>query len=100
MTPAWLQTKTDGSLRLACKIIPNAKNTCIQTVENNELRIRLKTLPIEGRANKELIKIIAKQLKLSKQQVQIKRGTNNRHKTLSVTGIDARTLCQRLKLES
>lgn len=48
------------------------------------LKIRLNAPPIEGRANKELLKYVAQLFKVPPSQVVLKRGDKSRHKVLLV----------------
>ncbi|KTC81850.1 DUF167 domain-containing protein [Legionella cincinnatiensis] len=63
---------------------PGAKKTEIVGIHEGELKIRLNTPPIEGRANKELLKYVAQILKVPLSQVVLKRGDKSRHKVLLV----------------
>ncbi|KTD60325.1 hypothetical protein Lsan_2103 [Legionella santicrucis] len=63
---------------------PGAKKTEIVGIHEGELKIRLNTPPIEGRANKELLKYVAQIFKVPPSQVVLKRGDKSRHKVLLV----------------
>lgn len=63
---------------------PGAKKTEIVGIHEGELKIRLNTPPIEGRANKELLKYVAQLFKVPPSQVVLKRGDKSRHKVLLV----------------
>ncbi len=63
---------------------PGAKTTEFVGEHDNRLKIRLKSGPVEGKANKELISFVAKFLKLRKQDVNIISGEKSRLKTLSI----------------
>ncbi|KTD10924.1 hypothetical protein Lgra_1890 [Legionella gratiana] len=81
----WYKREAE-SLILHLYVQPGAKKTEIVGVHENELKIRLNTPPIEGRANKELLKYVAQMFKVSPSQVTLKRGAKSRHKTLWVIG--------------
>lgn len=85
----WYQRDADG-LTLHLYVQPGAKKTEIAGIHENELKIRLNTPPIEGRANKALLKYIAQIFKVPIRQVTLQRGDKSRHKILTVigTGID------------
>ncbi len=70
---------------LHVKAIPNAKVT--EFVERNAegiLRIKVHAAPEKGRANKELIDYLAKELKLQKKEVQLLKGEGARLKTFQI----------------
>ncbi len=76
----------DGGLTIHLYVQPGAKKTEIVGLYDNELKIRLNTPPIEGRANKELLKYIAELFNVPVRQVILKRGDKSRHKIVSVIG--------------
>ena len=49
---------------------------------------QLKSAPVDGQANAELIGLVAKHLGCRKAQVSIKSGTTSRTKWVSVEGVD------------
>lgn len=71
-------------LEIAIKVIPNAKKTEAVGVENDALKVRLSALPIEGRANEELIAFFSKNFKIAKSDVDIISGELGRNKRVRV----------------
>lgn len=71
-------------LEIAIKVIPNAKKTEAVGVENDALKIRLSALPIEGRANEELVAFFSKNFKIAKSDVDIISGELGRNKRVRV----------------
>ena len=51
---------------------------------NDEITIRIKSKPIKGEANKEIIKKIAKHFKISTALVQIKSGHKSSEKIIEI----------------
>jgi len=47
-------------------------------------KIRLKALPVDGRANAELVRWLSKQFGVSPAGVQIKSGNSSRRKTVKI----------------
>ena len=56
--------------------------------EDGALKARLHAPPTEGRANDELIDLVAKKLRLRKSDLIIVRGTKSRDKEIEVAGMD------------
>lgn len=79
-------------MKLSVKIIPNAKVSEIIGWENNHLKIRIKAQPIEGKANDELIRFLAKTFKLTQSDITIKSGHNSKLKVLELPEIDLSTI--------
>jgi uncharacterized protein (TIGR00251 family) len=46
--------------------------------------VHLKSLPVDGKANKELIEILAKRFDVSKSQIRIKSGLSSRNKLVEI----------------
>ena len=75
----------EENLILSCKVIPNKKESKIVEVsEDGLLRIEIKAPPIEGKANRELIRIIAKLFGLNKSQITIIKGLNSKNKLIKI----------------
>ena len=54
------------------------------SVEENQITIGIKTKPIKGEANKEIIKRLAKHFKMSTSQIQIKSGHKSKQKIIQI----------------
>lgn len=65
---------------------PGAKRTEIVGLYGDSLKIRLTSLPIDGRANDALLNFIAHLFDVSLSQVEIIRGSKSRHKKVTVRG--------------
>lgn len=71
-------------VELVIKVIPNAKKTEIVGVENDALKVRLSALPIEGRANEELVAFFSKNFKIAKRDIEIISGELGRNKRVAL----------------
>lgn len=58
-------------------------------LEGDTLKVRVAAPPVKDKANKALIKLLAKALGVSNSQVEIVSGHKARRKTVQVRGIDA-----------
>ena len=58
-------------------------------LEGDTLKVRVAAPPVKGKANRALVKLLAKALGVSSSQVEIVRGHKARRKTVQVRGIDA-----------
>ena len=72
------------TLRIAVQVMPNAGRSEVAGEVEGALKIRLKALPIEGRANEALVKFIADKLGVSKSRVSVTHGLTSRLKRLEV----------------
>lgn len=74
----------DDDLILTVYIQPRASRDEISGWHDKGLKIRLTAPPVDGAANKQLLKFIAKQFKVPASRVRILKGETSRHKTLSI----------------
>lgn len=73
------------------KLTPNAKkNSLGEVIDIGDgklaLKVTVKSIPEDGKANKELIEFLAKTWKIPKSNIEIISGHTSRIKTLSVIG--------------
>lgn len=75
-------------MKIAIKVKPGSKEQKISKQTDmfgNELyEIKLKSLPKDGEANKELIDLLAKEFKTAKSNIQIKSGLSSRSKVVFI----------------
>lgn len=90
--------ETAEGIRLRVRAVPRASKNEIQGIHDGALKIRLTTPPIDGKANRALIKFLSKTLHLSKSQIELAQGETNRHKTLLIRKLNAEELRARLGL--
>ena len=83
MPPPYLQTHKDGTVVLV-RVTPKSSRSTITGVHGDELKVSLKSPPVDGAANKELIQLLSKVFKISKSQITILRGKNSRSKQVLV----------------
>jgi len=69
---------------LKLRVIPNAKKNEIIEESNSFMRIKISAPPIEGKANKELIKFLAKHFDIKKSAISIKNGEKSRTKIIQI----------------
>ena len=83
----WAQTK--NGILLYIRLTPNASSAdvkgCYLGADGNEyLKISVVSVPEKGKANKELIALLAKKLKISKTKISIVSGETERYKKLLI----------------
>jgi uncharacterized protein len=66
------------------KVKPNARESSLEPQEDGSWLAQLKSPPVDGKANRELIALIATQFSLRKSQVRIKTGTTGRFKLVEI----------------
>lgn len=66
------------------KVKPNARQQGLDQLDDGTWLARIKSPPIDGKANEELIRLIAERFKITRAQVSIKSGTSGRMKRVSI----------------
>ena len=80
--------------KLEVVIQPNSKRNEIIFCEDGSIKIRIKEKPIEGRANKELIRFLKKILKT---KVGILKGERSERKVLNIEGMEKEEIIEKLR---
>ena len=93
-TPVIRYSQHGRTLTFAVRVAPRASRSEIGGEHDGALRVRIAAPPVEGAANRELTKVIAKAFKVPQGAVEIIAGTNSKNKTVRVQGVDAATLEQ------
>lgn len=71
-------------LILEVKVVPSSGKSECKLDKSGRLKCYLKSAPERGQANAELIKLFAKSLKLTQNDVEIIAGATSRTKTLKI----------------
>lgn len=79
---------TQEGILIPIKVAPKASKNGIVGWENDELKVRIAAIPEKGNANQELIAFLAKELHVSKSQIQLVSGESSRHKRICISGIE------------
>jgi uncharacterized protein len=85
---SWLEER-EGAIRLRIRVQPRASRTEIAGEHGGELKIRVASPPVDGQANEELRRHIAKKLGVARSRVVVLAGSTSRSKVLEITGVDA-----------
>lgn len=81
---------------LLIKVVLRSSKNSIAGWENGELKVRLNAVPEKGKANQELIALLAKALHLPKSSITIIGGETSRHKRLLIEGLSEDEIKERL----
>ena len=81
---------------LSIKAKPRAKRARVVAVAD-EVEIALAAPPVDGAANEELLRVLAEVLGLPRRALELVRGESSRHKQVSVEGLSALDVTERLR---
>ena len=90
-----VQDTKDGAI-LTVHVQPKASTTECVGIHGDALKIRVTAPPVDGAANDELIRFLARQLSIPSTSVQIHSGAGSRRKRVLVKGITAQIVMNRL----
>ena len=86
--PSWLSPHEEG-VEIDVLVVPRASRTKIVGEHESRLKVQLNAPPVDGEANRALIKLLAKTLGARKSDVQIVSGETGRRKRVRVFGMSA-----------
>lgn len=72
------------ALTIAIKVVPSSGKSAWQRGKNGQLKCFLKSPPERGAANKELVKMLSKLLRVIQQDIEIIAGLTDRKKILKI----------------
>ncbi|HEY1251897.1 MAG TPA: DUF167 domain-containing protein [Thermoanaerobaculia bacterium] len=75
-----------ASTSLRVRVKPNARASSLERLADGTWIARLKSPPVDGRANEELIALVAAHFRCRKAAVSIRAGASGRTKTLVIEG--------------
>ena len=81
--------ESDGSVRFTVRVVPRASKSEIVGEHDGALKVRIVSPPVDGAANAELIKLLARSLGVSKSDVEMTSGLSSKTKQVRITGITA-----------
>ncbi len=81
-----IEEKMDGAI-FRIRVRLSASRNEIKGLRGEALKIDINAPPVKGRANKECIRFLAKELKISKSDIEIISGLKSRDKLVKIKGI-------------
>ena len=85
-------TEKDGNLIFNVRVVPRASKSEIVGEHDGALKIRIAAPPVDGAANAELIRVLAKRFGAAKNAVEITGGHASKHKQVRISGISGADL--------
>jgi len=79
-------------------VLPRSSQSCIVGRHEGALKIKLTKPPVDGQANAECCRVLAKHLGVPVSRVSVVQGRAARHKVLLVQGLTLEAAQQRLAL--
>ncbi|MFB0521264.1 MAG: DUF167 domain-containing protein [Desulfatiglandales bacterium] len=73
---------------LKVKLLPRSSMNKIVGFEGDILKVKVKSAPVDGLANQDLIILLSKRLRIPKERIEIISGHKSRSKTIRFHGIE------------
>ncbi len=83
---SWYRREGDD-LVLFLRVQPRAGRTALGEVVEGRRKLHVKAPPVEGKANQELVKFLAKTLGVPRRAVEIEAGETGRNKRVRIRGL-------------
>jgi uncharacterized protein YggU (UPF0235/DUF167 family) len=81
---------------LAVRVKPNAKKPGI-TIDGETVEVRVRELPVEGRANDAVRDALAAALGIPRSRIALARGARSKAKAWTIEGLSRETALERLR---
>lgn len=86
---SYLSTSKDGTVLIRLHVQPKASKSRIVGLHDGCLKISVAAPPVEGKANKAVVKFLADILGVPVRDVNVKSGAQSRRKLVVVKALDA-----------
>jgi len=80
-------SEKDGQLIFKVRVVPRASRSEIVGEHDGVLRVRIAAPPVDGAANEELVRLLARAFEVSRSDVEISGGQASKLKQIRVNGI-------------
>ena len=80
------------------QVLPRSSQSKIVGLYNDAVKIKLNKPPVDGQANAECLRVVAKYFGVSKTQVSVLRGISSHQKTILIKGVSVSAVTQKLEV--
>jgi uncharacterized protein (TIGR00251 family) len=87
-------TEKDGALIFSVRVVPRASRSEIVGAHDGALKVRIAAPPVDGAANAELVRLLAKTFSVAKTQVEIVGGQTSKTKQVKISNANSARLTQ------
>ena len=82
-----MKKQSQNHLTIKIKVEPRSSKSEIVGPHGDGLKVKLISPPVEGKANKELIILLSKDLKIPKKNIKIISGQSSKNKVVKIIGV-------------
>lgn len=89
-------SEKNGAVTINLRVQPRASRTEISGEHSGAIKLRVAAPPVDGKANEECRRFLAKLLKVSATSVEIISGSSSRDKVIRIHNVSARRVLEAL----
>ena len=82
-----IQSTPTGDVRISIYVQPRASRTEIVGLHGDAIKLRIAAPPVDGEANDEVVRFLAKTLGVPASSVSVVSGSSSRRKIIEVSGV-------------
>ncbi|CAN5777891.1 DUF167 family protein YggU [soil metagenome] len=82
-------TEKDGAIFFNVKVVPRSSKSEIVGELDGALKVKLKSPPVDGAANAELVKVLSKTFGVSKSEIEIIGGQTSKLKQIKISNLES-----------
>jgi uncharacterized protein (TIGR00251 family) len=71
-------------MKLNVRVVPNSSRILVEPQLDGSLKVKLTAVPQKGKANAQLVEVLAKQYNIKKSKVHILKGATSKDKLVEV----------------
>lgn len=90
-------TEKDGAVVFDVRVVPRASKSEIVGEHDGALKVRIASPPVDGAANAELIRLLAKKFGVSKSDIEIVGGSTSKNKRIKIANLSQSKLEEVIK---
>lgn len=79
--------KSGGGVVIDVRVVPRSSTARVIGLVEGVLKVKLTAPPVDGAANKELIKLLSSYFQVRKRSVRILRGESSKNKRVAIEGL-------------
>ena len=91
------QNSENPEFEIKIKLLPRSSKNQVMDKENEIYRIKVTSPPIDGKANKALINLLSKQMRIAKGSIEIISGKTSKNKRVRIKGLTKVEITQRME---
>ena len=80
-------SEKDGAVSFNVRVVPRASGSQIVGEHDGALKVRIAAPPVDGAANTELIRFLAKRFRVSKSDIEIVAGKTSKTKRIKIANL-------------